>query len=282
MLDPASLAPLPHNSKSASPKFWSQMLLSLFGVMLTFWAFVPVAQAYNNPELLPSEQTPIIDLAHALSEVQVANLSQELDAFEAETGWKLRVLTQFDRTPGRAIKNYWNLDDRSFLLVADPRGGNLLNFNVGRSFYQFMPRTFWVELQTRYGNQYYVRDYGEDGAILGAVHAVKSCIENGGCKVVPGLPYEQWVLTFITSIVGGLICGLAAHPRRADQVIAWQWALMLSPLWGILFIGFGIGPVISRTAEWLPLLRNVAGFALAAVAAYLVYQVRQPSSMSET
>jgi len=52
-------------------------------------------------------------------------------------------------------------------------------------------------------------------------------------------------------------------------VIAWQWALIFSPLWGILFIAFGIGPVVTRTAEWLPLLRNVLGFMLGALVVYL-------------
>ena len=63
--------------------------------------------------------------------------------------------------------------------MADPRGGNLLNFNVGEALFALMPRTFWVELQTRYGNQYYVRDHGEDGAIVDALHAVEGCLAIG-------------------------------------------------------------------------------------------------------
>jgi hypothetical protein len=251
---------------------------------LILWGIVPQAQAYDNPELLPDHPTPIIDLANSLTSGQRENLEQELNQFEAETGWKLRVLTQFDRTPGRAVQQFWGLDERSFLLVADPRGGNLLNFNVGSRFYDFMPRTFWVELQTRYGNQYYVRDNGEDGAILDTIHSVKGCLIENGCSVVPGLPDEQWILTFISSIVGGAICGFAAHPRKPGQVVAWQWALLLSPLWGILFIGFGMGPVISRTDEWLPILRNVSGFAVGLLGAYLSYQLRNsiPLSGGET
>ena len=45
----------------------------------------------------------------------------------------------------------------------------MLNFNVGEAYFNFMPRLFWVELQTRFGNQYYVKDHGEDGAVLDAV-----------------------------------------------------------------------------------------------------------------
>lgn len=228
------------------------------------------AYAYNNPELLPAVQTPIIDLAKALTGEQEKTLANDLEDFEQETGWKLRVLTQFERTPGIAVKDYWGLDDHSVLLVADPRGGNLLNFSVGDDFYPLMPRTFWIELQTRFGNQFFVREHGEDQSILEALSSIKTCLRRGGCAVVPGLPPEQWVLTLITSIVGGVVCGFAAKPRKEGQVVAWQWALIFSPLWGILFIAFGIGPVITRTSDWLPLFRNVAGFMVGALAAYLV------------
>ena len=237
------------------------------------------AYAYNNPELLPDVQTPIIDLAKALTGDQEESLAKDLEDFEQETGWKLRVLTQFERTPGIAVKDYWGLDKHSVVLVADPRGGNLLNFSVGDDFYPLMPRTFWIELQTRFGNQFFVREHGEDQSILEALESIKLCLRRGGCLVVPGLPPEQWVLTLITSIVGGVVCGFAAKPRKEGQVIAWQWALIFSPLWGILFIAFGIGPVVTRTSDWLPLFRNIAGFMVGALAAFLVPVLsRNPSS----
>lgn len=237
------------------------------------------AYAYNNPDLLPDVQTPIIDLAKALTGEQEVTLAKDLEAFEQETGWKLRVLTQFERTPGIAVKDYWGLDDHSVLLVADPRGGNLLNFSVGDDFYPLMPRTFWIELQTRFGNQFFVREHGEDQSILEALSSIKTCLRRGGCQVVPGLPPEQWVLTLITSIVGGVVCGFAAKPRKEGQIVAWQWALIFSPLWGILFIAFGIGPVVTRTSDWLPLFRNVAGFLVGALTAFLVPVLsRSPSS----
>jgi energy-converting hydrogenase Eha subunit A len=254
--------------------WWIRVFGSLLAVLLTLGIAAP-AQAYDNPDLLPATQTPIIDLARALTDVQETQLVQELQDFEQETGWKLRVLTQYDRTPGRALKDYWGLDERSLLLVADPRGGNLLNFNVGDAFFSLMPRTFWVELQTRYGNQFYVREHGEDGAILASLQSVEGCLRQGGCSVVPGLPREQWILTLITSVLGGLVCGFAAHPRKPGEIIAWQWMLIFSPLWGILFIAFGIGPVVTRTADWLPITRNVAGFLVGALAAYLTSQFRE-------
>ncbi len=233
------------------------------------WLPALPAQAVNNPELLPDEPTVVIDLARILNEAQEEYLNTKLPAFEAETGWKLRVLTQFDQTPGRAVKDFWGLNDKSIMMVADPRGGNLLNFSVGDQLYPLLPRTFWIELQTRFGNQFYVRDNGEDGAVLGAINALETCLERGGCSVVPGLPREQWILTLVTSILGGVICGFAAQPRREGDGIAWQWALLFSPLWGILFIAFGLGPVVTRTPELLPVIRNVSGFLIGLIVAFL-------------
>jgi hypothetical protein len=266
--------------KPIASKLLSASVAILLAVIL--WAPAPAAYAYENPDLLPDHATNVIDLAKALTPIQAENLSQELGAFEQETGWKLRVLTQYDRTPGRAVKDFWGLDKKSFMLVADPRGGNLLNFSVGDDYYPLMPRTFWIELQTRFGNQFFVREHGEDESILETIHTLQICLRRGGCQFVPGLPREQWVLTLITSILGGVICGFAALPRKKGQLVAWQWALIFSPLWGILFIAFGIGPVVTRTSDWLPLARNIGGFVLGAVGAFLAPQLLRPQAPADT
>ena len=165
--------------------------------------------------------------------------------------------------------------------MADSRGGNILSFSVGDAVYELLPRTFWIELQTRFGNLYFVREQGEDQAILEAMKTVKNCLRQGGCNVVPGLPREQWILTLITSVIGGVICGFAAQPRREGEIVAWQWALIFSPLWGILFLAFGIGPVVTRTSDFLPLFRNIVGFLIGALVAYLspVFNRSSPSEM---
>jgi hypothetical protein len=238
---------------------WSLALIAL-SLILSFLA--PPAQAYENPDLLPDHRTNVIDLASVLTSVQEEKLSGQLDEFEAETGWKLRVLTQFDRTPGRAVKDFWGLDKKSFMLVADQRGGNLLNFSVGDDFYPLMPRTFWIELQTRFGNQFYIRENGEDRAIIDTIETLELCLRRGGCSVVPGLPKEQWALTLVSSVVGGLVFGFAGLSRKSQPGFSWQWAMIFSPLWGILFLAFGVGPVVTRTSELLPLARNVGGFLL--------------------
>lgn len=257
-----------------------RLLTVLLLVLLVCLPAAP-AQAFDNPDLLPKEQTPVVDLANLLTSSQEASLIQSLTEFEQETGWKLRVLTQFDRTPGRAVIPYWGLGDHSTLLVADTRGGNLLSFAVGDDFYELMPRTFWIELQSRFGNQYFVRDNGEDQAIVQSLDAVKGCLVGGGCGVVPGLPQEQWILTLVSSIVGGVICGFAGQPRKPGEGFAWQWALIFSPLWGILFLAFGIGPVVTRTSDWLPVTRNILGFVGGALITYLAVANLRPASPSE-
>ena len=244
--------------------------------LLLILVFAPLghgrAWAYDNPDLLPDHPTPVIDLARTLTDGERAELEGELTQFESASGWKLRLLTQYERTPGLAVKDFWNLDERSLLVVADPRGGNLLSFNVGDALFALMPRTFWVELQTRYGNQYYVRDHGEDGAVIDALHSVMGCLERGGCQVVPGLPREQWLLTLCTSVLGGLIVGFAAYPRQPGRQVEWVWVLLLSPLWVILFGVFGVAPIVTRTSDWLPLMRNALGFLGGAGGAYLIAQ----------
>ncbi len=257
------------------PSRGQRPLLSLAGLLLglLLWlapAAVAPAHAFDNPDLLPDHPTPVIDLARALTDGQRVALEGELNEFERNSGWKLRVLTQYDRTPGVAVKDFWSLDERSLLLVADERGGNLLNFNVGDALFSLMPRTFWVELQTRFGNKYYVQDHGEDGAILDSLHAVKGCLLIGGCQVVPGLPREQWLLTLSTAILGGLVVGFAAFPRKEGRRVEWTWVLLLSPLWLILYVALGLGPILTRTTDWLPLARNSLAFVAAAFAAYWI------------
>ena len=76
----------------------------------------------------------------------------------------------------------------------------------------------------------------------------------------------------ITSILGGLIAGFASFPRKDEQTVSWAWLLLLSPLWVMLFGVFGIAPVITRTSDVLPLIRNAVGFLASAVVAYFIAQ----------
>ena len=157
-------------------RFFPICVAAFFAIVL--WS-TPV-HAYENPDLLPDHPTNIIDLARALTPVQEDRLGNEMTEFEEETGWKLRVLTQFDRTPGRSVKEFWGLDANAVMLVADARGGNILNFSVGENLYSMLPRTFWIELQTRFGNQFFVAENGEDEAIIQTIQTLELCLRRGG------------------------------------------------------------------------------------------------------
>ena len=45
--------------------------------------------------------------------------------------------------------------------------------------------------------------------MLGVLDAMSTCLERGGCAVVPGLPSNQYQLTLITSLVGGVVFGFS-------------------------------------------------------------------------
>ena len=62
-------------------------------------------------------------------------------------------------------------------------------------------------------------------------------------------------------------------PRKEKEIIAIPWLLLLSPLWIMLFGVFGIAPIITRTSDLLPILRNGAGFIGSLVLAYLIAQL---------
>ncbi|XP_050383159.1 thylakoid lumenal 15.0 kDa protein 2, chloroplastic [Argentina anserina] len=131
----------------------------------------------NKPELLPKEFTPVIDVAGFLSDGQEKRLAREIENIEKDTGYKLRVLAQnYPDTPGLAIKDFWQVDDRTIVFVADPTFGNILNFNVGALVDLDVPRSFWSRLAGKYGNMFYWKEKGEDGSIEAAVTAISSCL----------------------------------------------------------------------------------------------------------
>ena len=247
---------------------------TIVGLCLTLWLGHASALAQRVLPVvemdLPQPEVAVLDLANQLTPTQEAKLDVQLKQLESNTGWKLRVLTQVDRSPGLQVKDYWGLNDKSVLMVADPRGGNLLAFNVGDRVREILPRTFWIELQSRYGNQFFVRDRGRADSIQTTIDALDGCFRQGGCAVVPGLANEHWLLTLAMAIAGGIICGFAGKPRDDGEVFRWQWALLFSPLWLTLFGAFGIAPIISRTTDWLPVARNVLAFAASVLTIYVL------------
>lgn len=56
------------------------------------------------------------------------------------------------------LRAAWQLDTKTALVVCDPTSPNILQFRAGREVNQLLARPFFVELQSRYGNLYYVRE----------------------------------------------------------------------------------------------------------------------------
>ena len=56
------------------------------------------------------------------------------------------------------VKAAWAPNDRTVIVIVDPSSPNILDFSTGQAVEQLLRRTFFVELQSRYGNKFFVRD----------------------------------------------------------------------------------------------------------------------------
>ncbi|OMO73635.1 hypothetical protein COLO4_26969 [Corchorus olitorius] len=189
-------------AKSLNWVFSGALALSLSLTGKSRVGFAEAKVGVNKPELLPKEFTPVIDVAGFLSDGQEKRIAQEISSIEEDTGFKLRVLAQnYPDTPGLAIKDFWQVDDRTIVFVADPTFGNILNFNVGATVDLDIPRSFWSRLAGKYGNMFYWKEEveayfflmpkktkeeayfflaqttGEDASIEAAVMAISNCLK---------------------------------------------------------------------------------------------------------
>ncbi|KAJ7281234.1 hypothetical protein O6H91_Y363000 [Diphasiastrum complanatum] len=216
----------------------------------------------------------ILDYANVLSGSKVLELEQDLKQLESNTSWKVRILTTSESAPPvsqKSIRDLWNPDDKTIIVIENISSPNVLNFNVGEAVRRQLPRQFFNQLQSRFGNQFFVRQEGEAETLLVTLDALKQCLTaEGGCTNVPGLTNDLYFLTLATSIVGGCVFGFAARLPPSGRVqFSWQWPLIFSPLWLLLFGSFGILPILGRTSDWEPLIKNTIGFLLGAGALYL-------------
>uniref|UniRef100_A0ACD5WNC6 Uncharacterized protein n=1 Tax=Avena sativa TaxID=4498 RepID=A0ACD5WNC6_AVESA len=141
---------------------WKAAVSGALALTLSFSCCVGLVNAkagVNKPELLPKEFTTVIDVAGFLSSGQENRLRQEIEDLEKDTGYKLRVLAQnYPDTPGLAIKDFWQVDDRTIVFVADPTFGNIINFNIGSLIDLDIPQSFWSRVSGKYGNMFYWKD----------------------------------------------------------------------------------------------------------------------------
>lgn len=59
---------------------------------------------------------------------------------------------------GNEVKAAWAPNDRTVIVIVDPSSPNILAFNTGQAVEQLLRRAFFIELQSRYGNKFFVRD----------------------------------------------------------------------------------------------------------------------------
>lgn len=146
-------------------------------------------EGVDRPELLPPKRadgsTPsVIDAGVGfLTKGEIKRLETLIADLEKTTGFKVRVLCQrYPETPGLAIRDYWGIDEKTVVLVADKglKGtSNILNFNVGDAYADTLPNIFWQRLQGRYGTSRYWREKGEDVSIMNAVESIIYCAQSG-------------------------------------------------------------------------------------------------------
>ena len=225
---------------------------------------------------------PIEDFAKVVPKEAKAGLEAQIGRLEQDTGYKVRVLTQFKDTAGgrqnsnvptsSELKVGWDigdeLNDPYIVIFVDPSAPNVLGFSFSKAVQvEKLPRPFFTELQSRYGNLFYVRDNGEYSSLRESINALDVCIrKENGCQVPPGLPDEQRGFTLLCSVLGGGILGASL---RLDPVgfvrQRWVYGLLFSPLWFTLSISYGLGPVMSRTDDVEPIIVNLGATALAAL-----------------
>lgn len=152
-------------------------------------------EGVNRPELLPKvKDVPLIDTGNFLAKGQEKKIVEKLEALQKRTGIKLRVLCQaYPETPGLAIKDYWNLDDNSVVVVVDRGEGfnrkgiptNIINLNIGKNVEGLLSNQFWNRVTNKLGNQPYVKAVGADTAVLNTVEALTFCLEDTTCLDLP-------------------------------------------------------------------------------------------------
>ncbi len=238
-----------------------------YGLLIWLCLLSGVAQA---EVVLPQPPVPVVDFGNQLSTAQRQLLATKLMALERDSGFKVRVLTQKLDSPGRAVRAYWGLDERSILVVMNVLENNPLDFNTGMAVREKLPRVFWQELQGRFGNQFYIKENGRSKALMATIDAIDISIRQGGRASVPGIPREHWLFTFVLSICGGLVAGFASHGRASGEYFSWKGFLISSPMWFILFVAFGLGPVVTRTSDIGLIAQNFGGFLAGGLVGFLI------------
>lgn len=248
-LAPTCTLPPPTKATSAPAFHVARTALLTLAATISLNAPLPPAHAAPPPPPAVTQSKPLLlDLEKVLTPGQAKRLDARLRALDA-MGIRIRILTQGALTaPGIRVRDMLSLDDETGLIIVDRRGGNVLNFRVGDALRKSFPGSFWAELANRFGNEFYIRDNGIDGALFAAIEKIEGC-GMAGCRVVPGVSTDQLYISLGCAAVAGCVAGAASRTGGSGggkKIVNWEYVALFSPLWGIFLVSFGIGPVVTR------------------------------------
>ena len=203
----------------------------------------------------------LLDYGKVFAPERAAEVSRSLERLEAETGWRLRVVTAYGPSGAPSVNElykYFAADRRTIIMTADEFKGNVLEFYYDtQSTKEVVPKNVFQELRGRYGNKYFIDEEGLDEAVFKATEALRGCLAQGGCTFVPGLSQQQREFSLIAVISGGFLFG--AVTRSGLSI----WTGVFCSIWVPWVFLFGFYPLYIRQPEDLtPLFQNALIFAV--------------------
>ena len=266
-------------------------------------AAVMMTTASSNPPV-----DVVVDRAHILSMREVNQLTTSIREFaELSTSngdnFEVRVLTQeapLTKEESDDLKQAWQVTDNTVIVVADVRNPNLLRFLKGDAISRLtlqeaesglwgarkrLPRQWWTELQSRYGNTYFVEENGRGPAVQSAVDAIAECLgKPSGCSAVPGVTETQLKGNQLVVAFSGLVIGVVTS-KRIDPGTGLPIWIRMMPFWTPFFL-YGFAPILNRTQSILsPELGTIAlSFIATAVSSRLLLDnlvVNEPTTKED-
>jgi len=240
-------------TKPQNPKNQQHNNLKTLATSILLASTLAFTSMPNSPALAASGD-PVQDQADVLPINVEKRLSDRLQNLEQDTGTKLRVLATRQPPSKEELSSLWpDLNANSVVVLVNPSSGNVIDFRVGSGLASKVKNTFLLELQGRFGNKFYVEEKGEDGAVQAVLENMEECIRDKDkvCTVVSGFSDEQYALSAVMSAAGGFIAGSALRTGNSIKP-NWFWFGAFSPLWFILFVSFGILPIVQREG-WINL-----------------------------
>ena len=148
---------------------------------------------------------PVLDTKRVPASAELERLERILRAVEADTGFRVRVLTRErnsaewtrSRTATRCALGVASaggqMDPRAVVLIADrgipgalENGSSYLTFDIGDAVRFVLPDVFWARLQREYGKRTFVEARGEAASVIVSCELVISCLRNEEyCTGVP-------------------------------------------------------------------------------------------------